>query len=63
MAGRMVPVFATGGGCVGFLISAGPRGVQAFDASERPLGLFADPIAAAVAVERAAVPGCPGCSP
>jgi len=57
---RMIPVMA-GRACAGFLISAGPRGVEAFDAAERSLGVFANAIEAAVAVEKAATPACPGC--
>jgi hypothetical protein len=37
-----------------YLINLGPRGVEAFDQRDRSLGVFADPISAARAVEKAA---------
>jgi hypothetical protein len=56
----IVPVMA-GGVCAGFLISLGPRGVEAFDRNEKPLGVFASAIEAAVAVEKSATPACRIC--
>ena len=35
---------------IGFLLSAGPKGVRAFDADGRPIGLFQDEHQAAKAV-------------
>jgi hypothetical protein len=40
--------------CVGFMLHS-PRGIQAFDRDERPLGFFSTPILAAQAVENAAM--------
>jgi len=48
---RLVSVM-NGDACAGFLISLGPRGVEAFDATERCLGTFPDARSAATAVER-----------
>jgi hypothetical protein len=48
---RLIPVMA-GKTCAGFLLRRGREGVEAFDRDERSLGLFTDPIAAAVAVEK-----------
>lgn len=58
----MVPVIA-GATCIGFLLSRGREGVEAFDRDELSLGLFACPIEAAAAVEKSAAPACPngGC--
>jgi hypothetical protein len=50
---RMRPVMS-GGVCAGFLVSLGPRGVEAFDRNEHSLGTFAGPIEAANAIENAA---------
>jgi hypothetical protein len=55
----MVPVVA-GQRCIGFLLGM-PRGVAAYDRDERPLGIFADAIEAATAVEKSAAPACSGC--
>ena len=38
--------------CAGFLISLGPRGVEAFDADERALGTFRDALSAMAAIEK-----------
>jgi hypothetical protein len=51
----------TGQSCIGFILKRGLQGVEAFDANERSLGLFGDPIQAAAAVECAAL-ACPRCS-
>jgi hypothetical protein len=48
---RMRPVMS-GAVCVGFLLSLGPRGVEAFDRNEHSLGTFAGPIEAAAAIEK-----------
>jgi hypothetical protein len=48
---RLVPVM-NGGACAGFLINLGPRGVEAFDQDEKPLGVFPDAISAATAVKK-----------
>ena len=53
---RLVPVM-DGSACAGFLISLGPRGVEAFDQDEKPLGVFPDAISAAAAVKKSVVPG------
>jgi hypothetical protein len=45
---RFVPVMS-GRACAGFLISRGPRGIEAYDANEKSLGIFANAIEAAVA--------------
>jgi hypothetical protein len=57
---RMIPVMS-GRVCAGFLVSAGPRGVEAYDRNEKSLGIFADAVAAATAVERSAAPACSEC--
>jgi hypothetical protein len=62
---RMISVMI-GRACAGFLISAGPRGVEAYDANEKSLGTFPDAIEAATAVEKSvssAFPGLEKCSP
>jgi hypothetical protein len=43
--------------CIGFLLRRGREGVEAYDANERSLGIFLDPIEAAAAVESAALVG------
>jgi hypothetical protein len=48
---RMIPVMV-GRACAGFLINAGARGVEAYDRNEQSLGVFADVMAAAAAVEK-----------
>jgi hypothetical protein len=53
-APRMVPLIA-GQTCIGFLLSAGPRGVSAYDRDENFLGVFTSAIEAAATVERSAV--------
>ena len=58
---RLTPIFAHQR-CVGFLVSAGPRGVEAYDANEKSLGIFPNAIEAAVAIEQVAAAACPGCS-
>ena len=40
---RLVPIFA-GQRCIGFLLNAGPPGVEAYDRNEKSLGIFADAI-------------------
>jgi hypothetical protein len=57
---RILPIIA-GQTCVGFLLSTA-RGVAAYDRNEKSLGIFADVMAAAVAVEKSVAPACPGCS-
>jgi hypothetical protein len=57
---RFVPVMA-GGACTGFLMSLGPRGVEAFDKDGKSLGAFSSAIEAAAAVEKSATPACPSC--
>jgi hypothetical protein len=57
---RLIPVMV-GRACAGFLVSVGPRGVEAYDREERLLGVFPNAIEAAVAVEKSVVPACPGC--
>jgi hypothetical protein len=57
---RFVPVMA-GGVCTGFLISCGPRGVEAFDRAEKSLGIFPSVIEAAAAVEKSTAPACLKC--
>jgi hypothetical protein len=42
-----------GAQCIGFLLSRGRQGVEAFDAETRSLGLFPDQKRAAAAVSRA----------
>jgi hypothetical protein len=49
----LVPIIS-GKRCIGFLPRRGREGVEAFDADERSLGCFPDPITAAAAVEAAA---------
>ena len=56
----MVPV-VIGGACAGFLINLGPRGIEAFDAAERSLGIFNNSIDAANAVACVTKPACPHC--
>jgi hypothetical protein len=51
----------TGGTCAGFLISLGPRGVEALDGDGKSLGAFASATEAAAAVERAIAPTCARC--
>jgi hypothetical protein len=51
----------TGGTCAGFLISLGPRGVEALDRDGKSLGAFASATEAAAAVEKSAAPACPSC--
>jgi hypothetical protein len=58
---RLIPIFAGQQRCLGFLLSAGPRGVTAYDASERLIGTYPSALEAATAVERAAAPACPEC--
>jgi hypothetical protein len=53
-AAVMVSVFA-GQRCIGFLLRRGREGIEALDSDGRSLGLYASPIEAAAAVERAAV--------
>jgi hypothetical protein len=60
-APRLTPVII-GGVRAGFLISLGPRGVEAYDRDERLIGTFSSAIEAAAAVEKATAPSCPGCS-
>jgi hypothetical protein len=57
---RIRPVMA-GGTCAGFLMSLGPRGVEAFDRNEKSLGVFTSVAEAAAAVERAVAPACARC--
>ena len=52
---RLVPVMS-GNVCDGFLVSRGPRGVEAFDKDEQSLGIFDDVISAARAVEKSVAP-------
>jgi hypothetical protein len=54
-APRLVPVMR-GDTCAGFLISLGPRGVEAFDKDEKSLGVFPDANSAATAVEKSVAP-------
>ena len=49
----MISVFGDSRGCVGLLRSAGPRGLQAYDADGRLLGLFAEKQAAIEAITAA----------
>jgi hypothetical protein len=56
---RLVRVMS-GGACAGFLMNLGVRGVEAFDADEKSLGVFPDVISAATAVEKSAVPDVAG---
>jgi hypothetical protein len=60
LAAPMVPVI-TGQRCAGFMLSAGPRGVRAFDADGRELGTYMDPAKAAAAIEAATGAGCRAC--
>ena len=53
---RLIPVM-DGSACAGFLIGLGPRGVEAFDQDEKPLGVFPDAISAATAVKKSVAPG------
>jgi hypothetical protein len=46
----------SGGACAGFLISLGPRGIEAYDNNERSLGIFESQIDAASAVISASAP-------
>jgi hypothetical protein len=46
----MVYVAGGGGGCIGFLIGRGKTGYEAFDASEKSIGLFQSQADAAKAV-------------
>ena len=55
---RLVPIM-NGDACAGFLISLGPRGVEAFDKDEKSLGVFPDAPSAATAVKRTVVPALP----
>src|SRR6516162_11621623 len=55
---RLTPVM-NGSACAGFLISLGPRGVEAFDAAEKSLGIFPDAPSAAAAVESSVAPASP----
>jgi hypothetical protein len=57
---RFIPVIS-GRACAGFLVSTA-RGIEAYDANEKSLGIFANAVEAAVAIERSATPTCPGCS-
>jgi hypothetical protein len=57
---HMTPIIS-GQTCIGFLLSTA-RGVAAYDRSEKSLGIFADVMAAAVAIEKSVAPACPGCS-
>jgi hypothetical protein len=43
-------VVADGRTTIGFVMRRGPRGVEAYDADERSIGMFADVNAAATAV-------------
>jgi hypothetical protein len=62
IATSMVPVIA-GTICIGFLMSRGPRGVEAYDRDERSLGTFASVIEAVNSIENAARrAACPTCS-
>jgi hypothetical protein len=54
MTSAMTPIVSNGR-CVGFLLRRGREGIEAFDADERSLGIFNDPISAANAVQRSAV--------
>jgi hypothetical protein len=56
---HMVPIIA-GQTCIGFLLSTA-RGVAAYDRTEKSLGIFADVMADAVAVEKSVAAACPGC--
>jgi hypothetical protein len=44
------------GACDGFLLNRGPRGVEAFDAAEKSLGVFPDAPGAAAAVRKSMAP-------
>jgi hypothetical protein len=57
---RLIPIMI-GRTCAGFLISLGTRGVEAYDAAERSLGIFPDALTAALTIEKSAPPACPGC--
>jgi len=48
---RLISVM-DGSACAGFLISLGPRGVEAFNKDEKSLGVFPDAISAATAVKK-----------
>ena len=52
---RLIPVM-NGSACAGFLISLGPRGVEAFDKDEKPLGVFPDAASAATTVKKSVAP-------
>ena len=47
---RMISVLSSSSGCIGFVRSAGPKGVTAYDAKGRPLGLFEDKTRAVEAI-------------
>jgi hypothetical protein len=57
---RMTPIIA-GQTCIGFLLTRGREGIEAFDRNERSLGLFPGPIEAAAAVEQSVAPACSEC--
>jgi hypothetical protein len=57
---HMAPIIS-GQACIGFLLHTA-RGVEAYDAAEKSLGIFVDVMAAAVAVEKSVALVCPGCS-
>lgn len=59
---RLVLVM-NGCACAGFLISLGPRGVEAFSKDEKSLGIFPNASSAATAVEKSVAPACPRCAP
>jgi hypothetical protein len=44
------------GACDGFLLNRGPRGIEAFDAAEKPLGVFPDAPGAVAAVRKSVTP-------
>jgi hypothetical protein len=48
-----------GNTCAGFLISLGSRGVEAFDAAEKSLGIFPDAPSAAAVVQSSVAPAAP----
>jgi len=52
---RLVSV-TNGGVCTGFFFPRGPCGVEAFDANNKSLGIFADATSAATAVEKSVAP-------
>jgi hypothetical protein len=57
---RFIPVMS-GRACAGFLVSRGLRGIEAYDRDERSIGVFADVMAAALAVEESVASACSGC--